>query len=277
MQARWRSRRWIVDGHNMIFALPGLGRLQRDGDRRRARQELESLLLAFAAHLESPLIIVYDGNEMACNPDAQQRPALETIYSQPPEEADDRIIYLATQCVARAEAVCVVTNDRNSLMPRLPAEVSVLSVEEFRTRHLAPRTAPDGPPEKQLSAAERQEIEHLLLAHAQNDPQRGARQREREAIRRWRARVGEREHGDRQPRREEPGGWRAPTETPRAPTRPQPAALPAKPEPECAPGVDAAAREAKRARGERAQKRRLAAQQRGTRRTKKGAKKQRKR
>ena len=62
----------------MIFALPALCRLQMQGDRQRARFELEGLLFTFAARLEHPLIIVYDGNEFVSNPDAQRSHALET-------------------------------------------------------------------------------------------------------------------------------------------------------------------------------------------------------
>lgn len=268
-QARWRSRRWIVDGHNLIFALPALCRLQMQGDRQRARWELEGLLLTFATRLEHPLIIVYDGNEFGSNPDAQRSHALETIYSQPPEEADDRIVYLATQAVARTETACVVTNDRSSLLPRLPAEVHVLSVEEFRTRHLLPEPAPEGPPEKQLTDAERHEIETLLLSRDQGDARRGARHREQQAIRRWRARIGGIRRSELDPAEEETG-WRPPREQHHRSVDRAPAPRPVEPQPDDSEA--AAARETKKERGQRQQKRRLEAQQRGTRRSKRGAK-----
>jgi len=65
-------------------------------------------------------MIVYDGNRLAGNPDALRRGRLTTQYSEPPEEADDRILHLAESSVHHREKVIVVTSDR-ALMARLPA------------------------------------------------------------------------------------------------------------------------------------------------------------
>ncbi len=227
--ARWQRRRWIVDGHNAIFALPTAGRLQREQHRFEARLHLERMLMAFATRLEKPLLVVYDGNEITANPDARREGPLHTLYSQPPEEADDRIVYLADRSLRQGESVAIVTDDRKTLVPRLPKDVQVWGVREFWNRFLVKDgTAPDpsgefgefgesgeagangevgangefganGTKEKTLSAEDRDQIAALFLERSQeieSEARRGARRREREAAARWAARTGaERDSG----------------------------------------------------------------------------------
>ncbi len=188
---RWKRRLWIIDGHNAIFALPRLCQLQRDGDKQQARHELEALLEPFARSLRRCMVVVYDGNEMLRNPDAGERGGLQTQYSQPPEEADDRIVFLAEQALGRGESVAIVTNDRRSLCPRLSSEAQVLAVEEFRDRFLHAQRS-DGE-EKQISAEDQREIASMFMAREseiQDSARQGARRREREAAGRWQTRVG---------------------------------------------------------------------------------------
>ncbi len=224
--ARWQRRRWIVDGHNAIFALPIAGRLQREQHRFEARLHLERMLMAFATRLEKPLLVVYDGNEITANPDARREGPLHTLYSQPPEEADDRIVYLADRSLRQGESVAIVTDDRKTLVPRLPKDVQVWGVREFWNRFLVKDgTAPDpsgesgesdefgeageagangefganGTKEKTLSAEDRDQIAALFLERSreiESAARRGARRREREAAARWAARTGaERDSG----------------------------------------------------------------------------------
>ncbi len=193
---RWKGRRWIVDGHNAIFALPTVGWLQREQKQSEARERLERLLMGFATRLERPLLIVYDGNEIAANPDALDRGPLRTLYSQPPEDADDRIVYLAERALRQGESVAVVTDDRSTLVPRLSAHVQVWPVLLFWKRFLsppAPEAGRDGVAEKQLSAQDQEQIAALFLersAEIEQAARRGARSREREAASRWAARTG---------------------------------------------------------------------------------------
>jgi hypothetical protein len=179
---------WIVDGHNAIFALPSLSRLQREGDRSGARQQLEALLESFASRLTGTVLIVYDGNAMPRNPDAVTGPHLQTLFSQPPEEADDRIVFLAEQALKKGRAVTVVTNDRRSLAPRLPKEVRVLGVDEFRERHLVPPPAAemDKAPPGDFSDIERHFLERE--DEIQEKARRSARQLQRQGERCWVAR-----------------------------------------------------------------------------------------
>ena len=183
-----RGKVWIVDGHNAIFALPSLSRLQREGDRSGARQELEALLESFASRLTGTVLIVYDGNAMPRNPDAVAGPHLQTLFSQPPEEADDRIVFLTEQALNKGRAVTVVTNDRRSLAPRLPKEARVLGVDEFRERHLAPPAAGEG---DEAPLGDFSDIERHFLEREdeiQEKARRSARQLQRQGERRWVAR-----------------------------------------------------------------------------------------
>ena len=127
---RWKRRLWIFDGHNAIFALPAFASLQREGRRQEAREQFERLLVPFAARLDQPLIIVYDGNELLPNPEAGEFVGIRTIFSQPPEVADDRIAYLVERAWSQGEPVALVSNDLR-LRDRLPDGLRVMAVEEF--------------------------------------------------------------------------------------------------------------------------------------------------
>jgi predicted RNA-binding protein with PIN domain len=191
---RWRDKFWIIDGHNAVFALPELHRLQVRGERSAARSALETMLRPFAAQLSHPLTVVYDGNQIERNPDAGVERGIRVLFSQPPdEEADDRIVFLATQTLARGAAVAVVTNDQRSLVARLPQGVHVLGVEEFRDRCLRTRQVARDGESRQVSDHDRREIEQAFLAREDeimDRARRGARRRERELTQRWQARAG---------------------------------------------------------------------------------------
>jgi predicted RNA-binding protein with PIN domain len=264
MREAWRRRTWIVDGHNTIFAVDALSHLQQTGERHEARRRLEGWLRPFAERLARPLCIVYDGNRLAPNPDALDARHLRTLYSQPPEEADDRIVYLAQIERQNGRPVTVVSNDRRSLIPRLPAGVVAMSVEEFFRSCVTPaqpidaRAAPPG--DYQDVARHFIEREPAIAERARRD----AAHRERTAARRWQARIGrpatparEREGADRGD--EEPERWRpAPGAPPPPPSRP---AAPAVDERAEAERLREAERQrqcaAKRERGARRQRRRL--------------------
>jgi len=262
----WTRRSWIVDGHNAIFALPELAALQEAGQGAEARARLEALLLPFASRLRENLVVVYDGNRRAGG-SAAQGPLLRVLFSEPPDEADDWIVDLARAAVRRGRAVTVVSNDRSSLAPRLPAETLVLAVEEFRRRWLeAPRPVAAGQ-EKLLAPEDARAVEGRLIAHhgASRALTPGqVRGREREARRRWLARHGKgtAEGGGGEPARARPAslGSRPMADAARDASPPVGA-------PEVAPQVGRREgereREAKRRRGERQQRRRLEALARG--------------
>jgi predicted RNA-binding protein with PIN domain len=262
---------WIVDGHNMIFALPRLAELQEQGARSRAREQLAALLRTFTGARRS-LTIVYDGNRQPPDPEARDTPLLRILFSHPPETADDCIVALARAERERGVHVTVVTNDRRSLIPRLPAGVETLTIETLR-RRLTPRRRSAGvAEEKRLSPPEAEALAAELLARSDGGERIGrseARQREREARERWLARSGHRprdgEAARERPRR--PPERRAATLPAAAPSGGVAAGppAPARGTPDAGEGRAAraarereVARQRKRERGRRKQQRRLA-------------------
>jgi hypothetical protein len=150
---------WIVDGHNAIFAVRAWEDLQVAGRRREARQALERSLEEFGRAIGRQICVVYDGNTLERNPDALVLPHLRTEYSNPPEEADDRVVFLATRALREGERPLVVTSDQKTLAGRLPAGVRCLEVDRF-IRRVVPTLL--RPPEK-WEPGEMQDVEDHFL------------------------------------------------------------------------------------------------------------------
>jgi predicted RNA-binding protein with PIN domain len=264
MREAWRRRTWIVDGHNTIFAVPALSRLQQSGERQEARRGLEAMLRPFAESLSDCLYIVYDGNRLARNPDARDSGRLRMLYSQPPEEADDRIVFLAQRERGRGRPVTVVTNDRRSLAPRLPAGTVTMSVEVFCDACLS--SPPASAQERSAPPGDYGDIERHFLERASEMARlarHGATRRERAAAREWRSRIGRGPSGEERPPRRDPDeeeivtaaeAWRREPPAP-APRRPPPIAPP--PTPASLPAEEERRKAERKARGERRQRRRL--------------------
>jgi len=155
--------RWIVDGHNAIFAVPEWEALQLAGEKRAARLALEESLESFGRAAGVQVVIVYDGNHLERNPDAVDRPHLRSEYSFPPEEADDRIRFLVHRALLDQEHPIVVTSDRRTLADSLPAGVRVLSVRDFFHRVRARLVRQ---PEKWSSSEGFEDVERHFLALA---------------------------------------------------------------------------------------------------------------
>ena len=162
---------WIFDGHNVIFAHPVLESLQTGGDRAEARRRLEAMLERLVAKTADRVLIVYDGNRIESNPDAKRGPRLWTQYSDPPEEADDRILRIVARMIRKqpGSIPAVVTNDR-ALAERLPAEAAWTRPREVfeRLRREAGRGgSPDGRPRGDFS-----DIESYFLSLDRNRPRK---------------------------------------------------------------------------------------------------------
>ncbi|MBI1951123.1 MAG: NYN domain-containing protein, partial [Acidobacteria bacterium] len=65
---------WIMDGHNMIFAIPRLQGLQVSGHRDEARRALEDRLRRFAQRRGQKVLVVFDGNDLQRNDDGAGLP-----------------------------------------------------------------------------------------------------------------------------------------------------------------------------------------------------------
>jgi predicted RNA-binding protein with PIN domain len=166
--------RWIVDGHNVIFAVPEWEGLQIRGRRREARVSLEASFEAFGRAVGRQVWVVYDGNDQLRNPDARERPFLRTIYSHPPEEADDRILSLARQLERSGEKPMVVSSDRSTLVARLGRGIGSIDVHEFFREVYGPllRT-----PEKWVPEGLDDIEEHFLRSSPYEEDRRSAEKR----------------------------------------------------------------------------------------------------
>jgi predicted RNA-binding protein with PIN domain len=167
--------RWIIDGHNAIFAVPEWEELQVAGQRREARRGLEESLEAFGRAVGARITVVYDGNRLERNPDAVSWPHLRTDYSSPPEEADDRIRFLAERSVREGEQPVVVTSDRRTLAATLAPGVRSMDVRHFFRRvHARALFVPEKRPVDGLDEIER----HFLSQSPYAEDRREAEQRD---------------------------------------------------------------------------------------------------
>lgn len=87
-------RLWILDAHNIIFALSELADLQTSRRGAEARSCLVDRLVAFAHGTGEQVLLVFDGNDLASSPDAVKTPLFEVVYSRPGEGGADRRILL---------------------------------------------------------------------------------------------------------------------------------------------------------------------------------------
>jgi predicted RNA-binding protein with PIN domain len=166
--------RWIFDGHNAIFAVREWEELQVAGQRREARRGLEESLEAFGRAIGACITVVYDGNYLDRNPDAVSWPHLRTEYSYPPEEADDRIRFLAERSVRDGEHPVVVTSDRRTLAATLAPGARSMDVRHFFRRvHARALFVPEKRPVDGLDEIER----HFLSLSPHEQDRREAEQR----------------------------------------------------------------------------------------------------
>ena len=154
------SRHWILDGHNIIFAVGELQRLQTSGRGTEARALLVERLEAFAHRRQERVLLVFDGRGVH-GPQASRRAALfEEIYSRGEGGADLRILDEARRLAAQGTVVTVVTNDMRTLANALPREARRLRVRDFWLEHIEP---PAGEDEKRIEG-DFSDIEQSLLA-----------------------------------------------------------------------------------------------------------------
>ncbi len=139
------KRIWIMDGHNIIFAIRPLQQLQVSDRREEARSTLADRLERFALSRGDKVLVVFDGNETPSSAGAVRSPLFETMYAARGEGgADERIIREAARCVERGIAVTVVTNDQSTLASKLARGVRHLGVREFWLKHIEKQAGEDG-------------------------------------------------------------------------------------------------------------------------------------
>lgn len=170
-----RQYRWIIDGHNVIFADPSLAALQRSDKQNEARRLLEAMLDRLAATRGLRIVVVYDGSKTDRSPGGGAQGRVMSVFSRPPDEsADDTIVRIANQSVQKGEKVAVVTSDR-ALGRRLPAGAVCPEPSELFAK-LSERSESDEPetPEGDFSDIE----EHFLGLDEENRDGSGERSQE---------------------------------------------------------------------------------------------------
>lgn len=157
------NRIWIMDGHNMIFAIPPLHQLQVTDRREEARSGLADRLERFALARGEKVLVVFDGNALPGNPEAGRTPLFEIVYTRRGEEvADDRILHEARRCQERGLVVTVVTDDVSTLARELPRGVRHLGVRAFWLKHIEKEVAEAG---KRIEG-DFSDVEREMLARA---------------------------------------------------------------------------------------------------------------
>jgi predicted RNA-binding protein with PIN domain len=161
------KRIFILDGHNIIFALPGLNRLQTSGRRAEARTELTDRAERFARASGHRVSLVFDGGGPEHAGPEQggpvRMPALRVGYAPRAEGgADVRILREARRCLEEGLTVTVVTDDRSTLACALPPGARRMAVREFWLRHIEP---PQDPEAKRIEG-DFSDLEREMLARA---------------------------------------------------------------------------------------------------------------
>ncbi|HET8948017.1 MAG TPA: NYN domain-containing protein [Candidatus Polarisedimenticolia bacterium] len=155
------SRHWILDGHNIIFALGGLQRLQRSGRGAEARALLVERLEAFANRRQERVLLVFDGRGVQSPPQSRRAGLFEEAYSHGAGGADRRILDEARRLVAQGTVITVVTNDMRTLANALPREARRLRVHDFWLEHIERPAAEE---EKPVAAGAFPDLERAMLA-----------------------------------------------------------------------------------------------------------------
>jgi predicted RNA-binding protein with PIN domain len=173
-RAKWprspRAYRWLVDGHNAIFANSRLESLQTSGKKAEARRRLEQIFERFAAAFGVEVVIVYDGRGIRKRSVDRGSTRVRAEFSRPPEDADERILARAAETDRSGKKVAVVTSDR-ALGERLPPGAIRVDPAEVdsRLRRASLRR------ERSMPRGDFRDIEEFFLSH---DPPRSGPQAE---------------------------------------------------------------------------------------------------
>ncbi|HXU10954.1 MAG TPA: NYN domain-containing protein [Candidatus Binatia bacterium] len=167
------KRIWVLDGHNLIFAIPTLRSLQKDGRGEEARDGLAGALERFAHERQEQVLIVFDSHDPSPGPAAIRRPLLEIVFARGGAGAADiRILQEANRLLERGHPVTVVTDDVRTLAGRLPRGVHHLVVAEFWLKHIEKEAGEGGKRiEGDYSDVER-EMVRAALAEPLPEPRR---------------------------------------------------------------------------------------------------------
>jgi predicted RNA-binding protein with PIN domain len=102
------NRILIVDGYNLIYNYPGVGKLF-ERDREEARNKMAESLKVYSEYKKADVVIVYDGDQRD-EFSVRDEGCLQVRFSRFPEKADVLIRKLADQWRESAD-ISVVTSD----------------------------------------------------------------------------------------------------------------------------------------------------------------------
>jgi predicted RNA-binding protein with PIN domain len=124
--------RWLIDGYNVIRRDADL-RGAEEQSLRSAREALVRLVAGVARRSSAErFVVVFDGDRVSGSalpgPGGPGAPAIEVVFSRPPETADDVLVRLARQ---HRESAVVVTSDRTVQHAAARADCTVVDAEQF--------------------------------------------------------------------------------------------------------------------------------------------------
>jgi len=166
------SRNYIIDGYNVLHAVPSLEEVLQ-ADVKRARKELETLVNLYTRTANVSATVVYDSRSV---PDAfddfQDSGQPMIVYTGSGKTADDYIIDEAENL--RSPDVTVVTRDRNILARVRRTGCDTMTPERFINMILRiPRGRKGATPRKfQTEDLSRAEIKEWLDVFTSEDDQR---------------------------------------------------------------------------------------------------------
>ncbi len=165
-------RLYFIDGHNLILSTARLSdRLAHQG-KRASRDEAEALILRWAeregdvrAHL------YFDGEDHPeGHPGNRDEGPLSVRFTDPPAEADDRIVFDASREAGAGEKVYVVTGDggiRNRLIGHKIEFVDTTGFLQILTA-----SVPEKGKEERFSEGERAALTEEMIAHAAEEEEK---------------------------------------------------------------------------------------------------------
>jgi predicted RNA-binding protein with PIN domain len=149
------SPRIIVDGYNLIHAIPELARMLT-ADAESARDRLVLLLADCAARRNAEVMIVFDGRRGQAGLPSRGAHRVQVVFSRSPQTADDVIKGLLVRS-GHPRATTVVTSDNSIALHCRDYGARVVKSGEFADQLTAghkSRTSGRKPTDRPLSAAE---------------------------------------------------------------------------------------------------------------------------
>lgn len=137
----------VIDGYNLLFQLG----LLSSKDLEEAREILLDMLSEYGKAKKRSILVVFDGKKVAPG-GGPARKWVRTIFTTPPETADDRIVKMAQ--VMREQAM-VVSGDRGVILRIMPFNCPHAEVNDFvgkmeQARYLSSKGLQEGGPEEKV-------------------------------------------------------------------------------------------------------------------------------